>query len=152
MATGPTGPVAFCCLLPIRLTHQVTPISSLFSLPRGRYSRIVKPEAASHTIGPIPQIDAKAQSDIAKLRKDFLAAGTNRDSAVLRHFHTDDFTHTHTSGKVDGKDARIVLVMAGKPTVEMAPIPEFRQSCFGEVISIARALSPVKRDNGWQLV
>ena len=108
-------------------------------------------EAASHTIEPVPQTDAKLQADIATFRKDFLAAGTNRDAAALRRFYTDDFTHTHTSGKVDGKDARIVSVMAGEPTVEMAPIPEFRLSCFGEAVCIARALSPIKRatDGKW---
>ena len=88
---------------------------------------------------------------IATFRKDFLAAGTNRDAAAPRSFYTDDFTHTHTSGKVDVKDARIVSVMAGEPTVEMAPIPEFGLSCFGEAVCIARALSPIKRatDGKW---
>ena len=87
----------------------------------------------------------------ATFRKDFLAAGTNRDAAALRRFYTDDFTHTHTSGKVDGKDARIVSVMAGEPTVEMAPIPEFRLSCFGEAVCIVRALSRIRRatDGKW---
>ena len=41
--------------------------------------------------------------------------------------------------------------MAGEPTVEMAPIPEFRLSCFGEAVCIAHALSPIKRatDGKW---
>jgi hypothetical protein len=64
---------------------------------------------------------------------------------------TDTFTHTHTSGKVDGKDARIVSVLAGEQTVEMAPVREFQLSCFGESVCIVRALSPIKRgsDGKW---
>ena len=107
--------------------------------------------AQAHPIDPVPRTDAKLQTEIANFRKDFQAAGTQRDAAALRRFYTEDFTHTHTSGKVDGKDARIVSVMAGEPTVEMAPVPEFQLSCFGESMCIARALSPIKRgsDGKW---
>ena len=68
-----------------------------------------------------------------------------------RNFYTDDFKHTHTSGKVDSKDARIVSVMAAEQTVEMAAAPEFRLSCFGQSVCIARALSPIMRatDSKW---
>ena len=70
---------------------------------------------------------------------------------ALRNYYTEDFTHTHTSGKVDNKNSRIVSVMAGEPTVELAPTPEYRLSCFGESVCIARALSPIKRlsDGKW---
>ena len=107
--------------------------------------------AAAHPIEPVPQSDTKLQNDISTFRKSFVAAATNRDAAALRRFYTDDFTHTHTSGKVDGKDARIVSVMANEPTVEMAPVPEFQLSCFGESVCIARALSPIRRatDGKW---
>ena len=89
--------------------------------------------------------------EISAFRKAFIAAGHNRDAAALRRYYTDDFTHTHTSGKVDGKDARIVSVIAGEPAVEVAPTPEFHLSCFGESMCIARALSPIKRgsDGKW---
>ena len=107
--------------------------------------------AIAHPIEPVPQSDTKLQNDIGAFRKSFVAAATNRDVAALRRFYTDDFTHTHTSGKVDGKDARIVSVMANEPTVEMAPVSEFQLSCFGESVCIARALSPIKRgtDGKW---
>ena len=106
---------------------------------------------AAHPIDPVPPTDTKLQAEIGAFRREFQAAGASRDAAALRRFYTDDFTHTHTSGKVDGKDARIVSVLAGEPTVEMAPVPEFRLSCFGESVCIARALSPIKRasDGKW---
>ena len=107
--------------------------------------------AVSHPIEAVPAAEPKLRAEIAAFRKDFQTAGTTRDAAALRRFYTDDFTHTHTSGKVDGKDARIVSVMAGEQSVEMAASPEFHLSCFGESVCIARALSPIKRasDGKW---
>jgi ketosteroid isomerase-like protein len=107
--------------------------------------------ALAHPIDPVPKTDPKVQSEVSTFRKEFQAAGNNRDAVALRRFYTDDFTHTHTSGKVDGKDARIVSVIAGEATVEMAPTPEYHLSCFGESMCIVRALSPIKRgsDGKW---
>lgn len=107
--------------------------------------------AQAHPIDPVSQADPKLQAEVAAFRRDFVTAASSRDAAALRRFYTDDFTHTHTSGKVDGKDARIVSVIAGEPTVEMAPVPEFRLSCFGDSVCIVRALSPIKRgtDGKW---
>ena len=90
---------------------------------------------------PVSQTDSKLQADIAILRKDFLAADTNRDAVALRCFYTHHFTHIYASGKQDGKVARFVSVMAGEPTVKRAPSPVFRLSCFGEAACIARAQS-----------
>lgn len=105
----------------------------------------------AHPVDPVPKSDQKIHNEIAAFRRDFQTAGANRDVAALRRFYTDEFTHTHTSGKVDGKDARIISVIAGEPTVEMAPVPEFHLLCFGESVCIARALSPIKRasDGKW---
>lgn len=107
--------------------------------------------AMSHPVEPVATAEPKLRVEIAAFLKDFQAAGSNRDAASLRRFYTEDFTHTHTSGKVDGKDARIVSVVAGEQTVEMAPTTELNLSCFGESVCIARALSPIKRasDGKW---
>jgi len=107
--------------------------------------------ALSHPIEPVPAADPRLRSEIAAFRKELQTAGTNRDAASMKRFYTDDFTHTHTSGKVDGKDARIVSVIAGEQTVETAPTPEFNLSCYGESVCIARALSPIRRgsDGKW---
>ncbi len=107
--------------------------------------------AAAHPINPVPKAELKLQNEIASFRKDFQQAAAARDAVALRRFYTEDFTHTHTSGKVDDKNARIVSVIAGEPTVEMAPVPEFNLSCFGDSVCIARALSPIKRgaDGKW---
>ncbi|MBC7599107.1 MAG: nuclear transport factor 2 family protein, partial [Polaromonas sp.] len=95
--------------------------------------------------------DPKLSGEVAAFRKEFAAAASAKDAVALRRFYTDDFTHTHTSGKVDGKDARIVSLIASEPAVEVAPTPEFNLSCFGESMCVARALSPIKRasDGKW---
>jgi len=105
----------------------------------------------AHPIDPVPPANAKVRDEVLAFRKAFIAAANNRDVNALRRSYTDDFTHTHTSGKVDGKDARIVSVLAGEPTVEMAAVPEFHLSCFGESVCIARARSPIRRgtDGKW---
>ncbi len=107
--------------------------------------------AASHPIEPVPATDTRLHAEIEAFRQAFRDAANRRDAAALRGYYTDDFTHTHTSGKVDGKDARIVSVLAAEQTVEMAPAPEFRLSCFGESVCIARARSPIRRgsDGRW---
>lgn len=106
--------------------------------------------AFSHPVEPVPA-NGKAAAEVQALRKEFAASAAARDAAALKRFYTDDFTHTHTSGKVDGKDARIVSVLAGEPTVELAPTPEVHWSCFGESVCILRALSPIRRgtDGRW---
>ena len=107
--------------------------------------------ATSHPIEPLAAADRKVSGEVAAFRATLQALAANRDAAALRRFYTDDFTHTHTSGKVDNKDARIVSLLAGEPTVELAPTPEFNLSCFGESVCIAKALSPIKRgtDGKW---
>ena len=107
--------------------------------------------ALAHPIDPVPAAGPKLQSEIIAFRKEFQNAANARDAAALRNFYTEDFTHTHTSGKVDAKDARIVSVLAAEQTVEMAAVNEFRLSCFGESVCIVRALSPIKRgtDGKW---
>jgi ketosteroid isomerase-like protein len=121
------------------------------SIPGLLLAGILSAPAGAHPINPVPKTEPKLQNEIAGFRKEFQQAAIARDAAALRRFYTEDFTHTHTSGKVDGKDARIVSVLAGEPTVELAPVPEFNLSCFGDSVCIARALSPIKRgtDGKW---
>jgi ketosteroid isomerase-like protein len=128
-------------LLNARFTRFVLAIAAVFAASA----------AVAHPIDPVPRTDSKLPGEVAAFRKEFQAAGLNRDAAALRRYYTDDFTHTHTSGKVDGKDARIVSVIAAEQTVEMAPVAEFNLSCFGESVCIARALSPIRRatDGKW---
>ncbi len=47
-----------------------------------------------------------------------------RDVAALRALYSPGFTHTHGSGKVDGRDARIVALLGGDPVIELAAVEE----------------------------
>jgi hypothetical protein len=104
--------------------------------------------ASAHPIEPATTAAPKLQAEIQAFRANFQAAVKKKDVPAIRNMYTDDFTHTHTSAKVDGKDARIVSLLADEPTVEMAPVPEFTLSCFSDSVCIARALSPIKRGDG----
>jgi hypothetical protein len=59
--------------------------------------------ALAHPIDPVPAADPKLAAEIATMRQSLRTAAANRDVGLLRRFYTEDFTHTHTSGKVDGK-------------------------------------------------
>ncbi|MFN3889607.1 MAG: nuclear transport factor 2 family protein [Beijerinckiaceae bacterium] len=112
---------------------------------------ILSAAATAHPVDPVAKFDPDLANEIGAFRKELAAAATAKNAAALRTFYTEDFTHTHTSGKVDGRDARIVSLIAAEPTVEVAPTKEFGLSCFGDAVCIARATSPIKRgsDGRW---
>src|SRR5262245_39589715 len=76
---------------------------------------------------------AEAQSIVEEIKvfRDRVAkAVTNKDFPTLRAIYADAFTHTHGSGKLDNKDARIVSAMAGEPMIENAPTSELSFRVF----------------------
>jgi hypothetical protein len=52
--------------------------------------------------------------------------------------------HTHGSGKVDGKDARIASAVAGDPVIESAPVNDLVIRVPGGWTAIATGVSPIK--------
>ena len=54
---------------------------------------------------------------------------TAKDFPTLRAIYADAFTHTHGSGKVDNKDARLVSAMAGEPMIGMRRRPNSAIAC-----------------------
>ena len=75
----------------------------------------------------------------AKLAKAVLA----KDFAALRPLYADSFTHTHGSGKLDNKDARLVAAMAGEPLIEAAPATELNFRVFTGPTVIVTGKSPI---------
>jgi len=75
----------------------------------------------------------------AKLAKAVLA----KDFAALRPLYADSFTHTHGSGKLDNKDARLVAAMAGEPLIEAAPASELVFRVFAGPTVIVTGKSPI---------
>ncbi len=82
-----------------------------------------------------PRQPDKAESasivEEVKVVRDKLAkAVTAKDSRTLRSIYADAFTHTHESGKMDDKEARIASAMAGEPMIENAPASDLSYRVF----------------------
>ncbi len=58
--------------------------------------------------------------------------------------YAESFTHTHGSGKVDGRDARIVSLLTGDPTIEMASASELSLRVHGPDMVVLTGKSPIR--------
>ena len=88
------------------------------------------------------------EQQVMAARESIRAAVAARDAARLRALYAADFTHTHTSGKVDGRDARIVSLLAGEPTVELARVEELTIRVLHADTAILTGRSPIQRMDG----
>ncbi len=82
--------------------------------------------------------------EVKDFRKSVTAAIEKKDAAALRLIYANSFVHTHGSGKVDGKDARIVSVLAGDPVIETAPVTDLVVRVPGGWTAIATGVSPIR--------
>jgi ketosteroid isomerase-like protein len=82
--------------------------------------------------------------EVRAFRKSVVEAIAAKDAAKLRAAYADSFHHAHGSGKVDGKDARIVAVLAGDPVIENAPVTDLEIRVPGGWTAIATGKSPIK--------
>ena len=90
--------------------------------------------------------NAEAQSlieEIKAFREKVAKAVTNKDFPTLRAIYADAFTHTHGSGKLDNKDARLVSAMAGEPLIEAAPANDLVFRVFSGPTVILTGKSPI---------
>jgi uncharacterized protein (TIGR02246 family) len=71
-----------------------------------------------------------------------------RDAAKLRALYAADFTRTHTTGKVDGRDARVVSLLAGEPVIELARVEELTIRVLHPDTAILTGRSPIARSDG----
>jgi uncharacterized protein (TIGR02246 family) len=88
------------------------------------------------------------EQQVMAVREGIRAAVAARDAAKLRTLYAVDFTHTHASGKVDGRDARIVALLAGEPTVELARVEELTIRVLHADTAILTGRSPIQRSDG----
>lgn len=99
------------------------------------------PQALAHS--PAPKADV---SDVTKqlmqFREEMKTAIEAKDVAKLKAMYTDNFTHTHGSGKVDNKDARIVSLLAREPVIEDVPKTDVSVRVHGDTAILA-AKSPI---------
>jgi ketosteroid isomerase-like protein len=104
---------------------------------------------------PAPKADV---SDVTKqlmqFREEMKAAIEAKDIAKLKAMYADSFTHTHGSGKVDGKDARIVSLLAKEPVIEDVTMSEVSVRVHGDtaILAAKSRIQVYVRVNGkWQL-
>jgi hypothetical protein len=100
--------------------------------------------ALAHPHGPEAAAESAAlRAAVLEFRAALAATIAARDVAKLREMYAESFTHTHGSGRMDGRDARIVSVVAGDPVIEVAPVDELSVRTFGEHTAIVTGRSPI---------
>lgn len=81
--------------------------------------------------------------EVTAFREKLAKAVKDKDLAAMRAMYADAFTHTHGSGKLDNKDARLVSAMAGEPLIEAAPARELSFRVFAGPTVIVTGVSPI---------
>ena len=107
------------------------------------------PVSAHAADGPKSPEDVAVKKDVLEFREAHKQAIAAKDLAKLRAIYADAYPHTHGSGKVDPKDARIVSALAGEPLIEAAPVEELSVRVFGPSTAIVTGRSPIlnKQEN-----
>jgi ketosteroid isomerase-like protein len=111
----------------------VAPVLSLVGAVRAHPPSILSEQAEKATV-----------EEVVEFRKAVVAAIEKKDAAALRKIYADSFVHTHGSGKIDGKDARIVSALAGDPVIENAPVTDLVIRVPGGWTAIATGMSPIR--------
>lgn len=85
---------------------------------------------APATAHPVEKDRLAASTNVIRVEKEIMAfrvalvdAIKAKDVAKLRDMYTVDYTQTHGSGRTDGRDKRILSLVAGDPVIEtVAPV------------------------------
>ncbi|WP_072385021.1 nuclear transport factor 2 family protein [Hyphomicrobium sp. CS1BSMeth3] len=105
--------------------------------------------ASAHPPAIVSEAQRKLISEeVAAFRRDVAAAIKAKDAKRLQRMYAPSFVHTHTSGKVDGKDARIATLLKGDPVIETAPVSDLVIRIPNDWVGIATGVSPIKSDDG----
>lgn len=100
--------------------------------------------AGAHPVQAPQGAEAQRMIDeVTAFRAKLARAVEAKDFATLRASYADSYTHTHGSGKVDNKDARLVSAMAGEPLIEAAPASELVFRVFAGPTVIVTGRSPI---------
>jgi hypothetical protein len=90
-----------------------------------------------------PAAERAVVDEIVAFRKRLADAIRAKDAAGLRDMYFAGFTHTHTSAKLDGRDARIVSALAGEPVIETADVTDLVIRIPNDWTAIATGASPI---------
>ena len=98
----------------------------------------------AHPPSILSEREEKATAEeVVEFRKAVNRAIEKKDAVALRKIYADGFAHTHTTGKVDDKKARIASVLAGDPVIETAPVTDLIIRVPGGWTAIVRGQSPI---------
>lgn len=81
--------------------------------------------------------NARVEPEIIEFRTKIREGVKVKDRKSLEQFFAEGFTHTHASGKVDGKKERIDFFLKGEPTIEDVEPEEIRVNVFNKNLAIA---------------
>jgi ketosteroid isomerase-like protein len=105
--------------------------------------------ASAHPPAIVSEAQRKLISEeVAAFRKEVAAAIAAKDIKRLVSMYSPVFVHTHGSGKVDGKDARIVSLLQGDPVIETAPVTDLVIRIPNDWVGVATGISPIKSSDG----
>ena len=82
--------------------------------------------------------------EIQAFRKAITDAIAAKDATKLREMYAPSFVHTHTTGKTDNRDARIVSALAGDPVIENALADDLIIRVPNDWVAVATGTSPIK--------
>lgn len=88
--------------------------------------------ALAHPQSAMDSATQKVAAELMAFREAMKAAMLAKDVVRLRSMYTESFTHTHGSGKVDGRDTRIIALLTGEPVIEDAPMTETMVRVHGD--------------------
>jgi len=84
--------------------------------------------------------------EVAAFRKELAAAIKAKNTARLKRMFAPTFVHTHGSGKLDGKDARIKSILDGDAVIETAPVTDLVIRIPSDWVGVATGVSPIKSE------
>lgn len=79
----------------------------------------------------------KTEREIIDFRTKIREAVKAKDRKSLEQLFAEGFTHTHASGKVDGKKERIDFFIKGEPTIEDVEPEEIKVNVFNKNLASA---------------
>lgn len=97
----------------------------------------------AHSATPANPDDAAVDQAVRATRDAIQQAVLASDADRLQTLYIPSFTHTHGSGKVDGRAERIVSLLTADSPVEMASIAHWEMAGYGGHTAIVRGTAPI---------
>lgn len=98
--------------------------------------------AFAHPLQTAPD-EGSVRAELLAVRAAIQEAVAAKDVKRLQAIYTDSFTHTHGSGRVDGREARIVSLLAAEPVIELAPVGDLVVRVHGAHTATMHGTSPI---------